>query len=62
MLGFIVRRTLLAFFTAWAISIIAFFIIQAPPGDYIDVYENSLNDTRRERPGDELLKKTLRQQ
>ena len=62
MLGFIVRRTLLAFFTAWAISIIAFFIIQAPPGDYIDVYVNSLIDTRREMPGDELLKKTLRQQ
>ncbi len=62
MLGFIIRRTLLAFFTAWAISIIAFIIIQAPPGDYIDVYVNSLIDTRREMPGDELLKKTLRQQ
>jgi peptide/nickel transport system permease protein len=62
MLGFIIRRTLLAFFTAWAISIIAFVIIQAPPGDYIDVYVNSLIDTRREMPGDELLKKTLRQQ
>ena len=62
MLGFIIRRTLLAFFTAWAISIIAFVIIQLPPGDYIDVYVNSLIDTRREMPGDELLKKTLRQQ
>ena len=62
MLGFIIRRTLLAFFTAWAISIIAFVVIQAPPGDYIDVYVNSLIDTRIEMPGDELLKKTLRQQ
>ena len=34
MLGFIVRRSLLSLLTIWALSIISFFVIQLPPGDY----------------------------
>jgi peptide/nickel transport system permease protein len=38
MLGYIVRRLILAFFTVWAISVLSFAIIQLPPGDYVDAY------------------------
>ena len=41
MLRFVVRRTLLAFFTVWVISMIAFVTIQLPPGDYADIYVSS---------------------
>ena len=36
MLSYIVRRLLLAVLTSWAISVLAFVIIQLPPGDYVD--------------------------
>lgn len=36
MAGFIVRRVLLAIPMIWAISVIAFTIIQMPPGDFLD--------------------------
>ncbi len=42
MLNFIVRRTMLALLTLWALSIIAFIVIQLPPGDYIDTYVTAL--------------------
>ena len=42
MLNFIVRRTMLALLTVWALSIIAFIVIQLPPGDYIDTYVTAL--------------------
>ena len=42
MLNFIVRRTLLALLTIWALSIISFVVIQLPPGDYIDTYVTAL--------------------
>src|SRR5207244_5887764 len=32
------RRALLAIFTVWAISVLAFAIIQLPPGDYVTSY------------------------
>jgi peptide/nickel transport system permease protein len=38
MLGFIIRRFLFALLTIWAISIIAFLVIQLPPGDFVDAY------------------------
>ena len=38
MLGFIIRRFLFALVTIWAISVIAFLVIQLPPGDFVDAY------------------------
>jgi len=38
MLAYIGRRVLLAVFTVWAISVLAFVIIQLPPGDYVSSY------------------------
>src|SRR2546426_5794782 len=38
MLAYIGRRLLLAVFTVWAISVLAFAIIQLPPGDYVTSY------------------------
>jgi peptide/nickel transport system permease protein len=37
-LAYIGRRALLAVFTVWAISVLAFAIIQLPPGDYVTSY------------------------
>ena len=45
MLGYIVRRLILALFTIWAISILSFAIIQLPPGDYVDAYVAQLMST-----------------
>jgi peptide/nickel transport system permease protein len=42
MLSFIVRRTMLALLTVCTLSIIAFVVIQLPPGDYIDTYVTAL--------------------
>lgn len=38
MAGWLIRRTLFAFATVWAISMLSFFIIQIPPGDYVTSY------------------------
>src|SRR5215813_11344991 len=38
MLAYIGRRVLLGVFTVWAISALAFAIIQLPPGDYVTSY------------------------
>ncbi len=38
MLSFLTRRLVLALITTWAISVIAFAIIQLPPGDYVTAY------------------------
>ncbi len=38
MLTYIARRMVLAIFTVWAVSVLAFIIIQLPPGDYITSY------------------------
>ena len=43
MLRYLVRRLLLALFTTWAISVLAFVIIQAPPGDFVDAYISNLS-------------------
>ena len=38
MLTYTIRRFLLALLTVWAISVLAFAIIQLPPGDYVTAY------------------------
>jgi peptide/nickel transport system permease protein len=38
MLTFVIRRTLLALLTIAALSVIAFVVIQLPPGDFVDQY------------------------
>src|SRR5687767_2621966 len=38
MIGYLVRRLIIALFTIAAISILSFAIIQLPPGDYVDAY------------------------
>ena len=43
MLGYLIRRLLLAVFTCWAISVLAFIIIQLPPGDFVDAYISNLS-------------------
>ena len=43
MLGYLIRRILLALFTCWAISVLAFAIIQLPPGDFVDAYIANLS-------------------
>ncbi len=42
MLTFIIRRSLLAVLTIWALSLLSFIIIQLPPGDYVDTYIQEL--------------------
>lgn len=42
MTAFLLRRIALAIVTIWAISILAFVIIQLPPGDYVTTYINEL--------------------
>ena len=42
MIAFLIRRTLLAGFTTLVISIIAFMVIQLPPGDFATVYVQQL--------------------
>jgi peptide/nickel transport system permease protein len=43
MLAYIVRRLLLAVLTVWAISVLSFIIIHAPPGDYVTSYIASMS-------------------
>ena len=38
MIAFMVRRTLLAVFTLFAVSVFTYAIVQMPPGDYVDSY------------------------
>ena len=65
MLAFVVRRSLLAVLTGWILSMISFFVIQLPPGDFVDTYVQQL----LEGGGDfgnvvmeEALGETLREQ
>jgi peptide/nickel transport system permease protein len=38
MIAYIVRRSILAILTTWAITVLSFVIIQLPPGDYVTAY------------------------
>ena len=42
MIAFISRRLILSLFSIWAISLLAFAVIQLPPGDAVDRYIDSL--------------------
>ena len=39
MLAYMVRRVLLSIFTIWVISVLAFVIIELPPGDQVDRFK-----------------------
>jgi peptide/nickel transport system permease protein len=43
MMAYIARRLVLAVATMWAISVLAFVIIQLPPGDFVDAYISNLS-------------------
>ncbi len=45
MLSYILRRFLLAIVTVWAITVLAFVIIQLPPGDFVTIYINALQSS-----------------
>ncbi len=45
MIAYIVRRFFLAIITIWAVTILSFVIIQAPPGDFVDAYIAQLSAT-----------------
>jgi len=45
MLNYLLRRALYAVMAIWAVSIIAFFIINLPPGDYVTSYIAQLQNT-----------------
>jgi peptide/nickel transport system permease protein len=60
MLRFITSRLISMVFTVWAISFVAFLIIQLPPGDYLTTYMADLT-TRGERVDPQVLE-NLRQQ
>ena len=38
MVAYLIRRLAMAAFTVWSISVLAFVIIQLPPGDFVDSY------------------------
>jgi peptide/nickel transport system permease protein len=60
MLSYLIRRALLAIITVWAITVLSFIIIQAPPGDYLTAYISQLQASGSEVREDEAL--ALRQQ
>ena len=45
MLNYLLRRALYAVMAVWAVSIISFFIINLPPGDYVTSYIAQLQNT-----------------
>ena len=42
MLGFLTRRVLYGIFTLWVLSIVSFLVITLPPGDFVDMYVETL--------------------
>ena len=45
MLNYLLRRALYAILALWAVSIISFFILNLPPGDYVTTYIANLTAT-----------------
>jgi len=43
MVAYIIRRSILAILTTWAITVLSFAIIQLPPGDYVTSYIASMS-------------------
>jgi len=62
MIAFLVRRTLLAVVTTFAISIVGFLVIQLPPGDYISTYVQTLVDPSGEGSAQTMVDAALEQQ
>jgi peptide/nickel transport system permease protein len=60
MLRFITSRLISMVFTVWAISFVAFLIIQLPPGDYLTAYMANLSSTG-ERVDPQVLENLRRQ-
>ena len=54
MLAFMVRRVLLSIFTIWVISVLAFVIIELPPGDQVDRFKE-ITESRIEIPDPEKI-------
>ncbi len=54
MLAYIVRRVFLSLFTIWVISILAFVIIELPPGDQVDRFKE-ITESRIEIPDPEKI-------
>ena len=54
MLAYIVRRIFLSMFTIWVISILAFVIIELPPGDQVDRFKE-ITESRRQIPDPEKI-------
>ena len=54
MLAYIVRRMFLSLFTIWVISILAFVIIELPPGDQVDRFKE-VTESRDEIPDPEQI-------
>ena len=54
MLAYIVRRVFLSIFTIWVISVLAFVIIELPPGDQVDRFKE-ITESRIEIPDPEKI-------
>ena len=54
MLAYMVRRVLLSIFTIWVISVLAFVIIELPPGDQVDRFKE-ITESRIEIPDPEKI-------
>ena len=54
MLAYIVRRFFLSIFTIWVISVLAFVIIELPPGDQVDRFKE-VTESRDEVPDPERI-------
>ncbi len=54
MLAYIVRRVFLSIFTIWVISVLAFVIIELPPGDQVDRFKE-VTESRDEVPDPERI-------
>ena len=60
MLAYVARRLILAGFTVWAISLLAWFIIQLPEGDLVDEYFEALMQESLSGPAGEERTEAMR--
>ena len=58
MLAFISRRMILAVLTIWVVSVLAFAVIQLPPGDLVDKYIDGLMEGNFGSGGEASLENT----
>lgn len=54
MVRFLIRRSLTAALTIWAISVVSFVIIQLPPGDFLSAYVANLSSMGERVPEEQL--------